>query len=93
MPDGRLTSVETPPGGWRLFSPRLDGGGAAYAALRNALSLPLEQPDSVLLKGYPRRRADSGEYRIVHEHDDPELRVLLIGKRNDDEVYRLLRRR
>lgn len=43
MPDGRLTSAEAPPGEWRLFSPRLDDGGAAYAGLRAALTLPPEQ--------------------------------------------------
>jgi mRNA interferase RelE/StbE len=50
-------------------------------------------PDSKLLKGRDCWRATSGEYRIVYEYDDAELRVLVVGKRNDDEVYRQLRRR
>ncbi len=50
-------------------------------------------PDSKLLKGHDYWRATSGEYRIVYEYDDAELRVLAVGKRNDDEVYRQLRRR
>ena len=50
-------------------------------------------PDSKLLKGHDCWRATSGEYRIVYEYDDAELRVLVVGKRNDDEVYRQLRRR
>ena len=50
-------------------------------------------PDSQLLKGHDCGRATSGEYRIVYEYDDAELRVLVVGKRNDDEVYRQLRRR
>ena len=39
-------------------------------------------------------RVDSGEYRIYYEVDDEEQQVSveLIGKRNDDEVYRRLRR-
>lgn len=52
-----------------------------------------EPQDSKLLRGFPYRRADSGEYRIIYEHDAAELRVLVVGKRNDEEVYRLLRRR
>lgn len=42
MPDGRLTSAVTLSGEWRLFSPRLDDGGAAYAALQSALTVPPE---------------------------------------------------
>lgn len=67
--------------------------GRQLAAKISQLATDPEPPDSVLLKGYPYRRADSGEYRIIYEHDDAELRVLIVGKRNDDEVYRLLRRR
>ena len=38
-------------------------------------------------------RVDSGEYRIVYTVTEDTLRVVLIGKRNDDEVYRRLERR
>lgn len=48
--------------------------------------------DSKQLKGYPYHRVDIGEYRIVYEVEGDDLRVVLIGKRNDDEVYRLLKR-
>ena len=47
--------------------------------------------DSRLLKGYPFRRADAGEYRIIYDLAERGLRVVLVGKRNDDEVYRRLR--
>ncbi len=47
-----------------------------------------EPPDSSLLIGYPYRRADIGEYRIVYRIEEDCLKVALIGKRNDDEVYR-----
>jgi hypothetical protein len=44
MPDGPVTPADAlSPGEWRLFSPRLDDGGRGYAALRDALALPLEQ--------------------------------------------------
>ena len=52
-------------------------------------------PDSWPLKGEysTYRRADVGEYRIIHRVDGDILRAVVIGKRNDDEVYRMLRRR
>lgn len=48
-------------------------------------------PDSRLLKGYPYRRADAGEFRIVYDLTESSLRIVLVGKRNDDEVYRRLK--
>jgi len=36
-------------------------------------------------------RADVGEYRIVYAIEHDLLRVVLIGKRNDDEIYKKLR--
>jgi len=47
-------------------------------------------PDSKQLKGYPFWRADSGEYRIIYDVQETTLRLILVGKRNDDEVYRRL---
>jgi mRNA interferase RelE/StbE len=49
-------------------------------------------PDSAALKGHHYRRADIGEYRIIYEVAGGELRVLLIGRRNDAAVYNQLRR-
>jgi mRNA interferase RelE/StbE len=51
-----------------------------------------DAPDTKALHGSPYRRADSGEYRIVYEIAAGVLRVVLIGKRNDNEVYRALDR-
>ena len=51
-----------------------------------------EPNDSKALIGYPFRRADIGEYRIVYRVEDDILKVALIGKRNDDDVYRQLKR-
>lgn len=48
--------------------------------------------DSKQLKRYPYHRVDIGEYRAVYEVEGDELHILLVGKRNDDEVYRLLKR-
>ena len=47
--------------------------------------------DSKELKGYSFLRADIGEYRIVYDlPEEDTLRVVLIGKRKDDDVYRKL---
>lgn len=46
--------------------------------------------DAAPLKGYDYWRADVGEYRIVYKFDDETVYVILIAKRNDDEVYKKL---
>ena len=48
--------------------------------------------DSLKLKGYPYHRADVGEYRIIYSVQEQTLEILLIDKRNDDEVYKQLKR-
>jgi mRNA interferase RelE/StbE len=60
--------------------------------LRKILVL-LEEPrphDTQQLKGYPFLRNDVGEYRIVYDLQGDTLRLLLVGKRNDDEIYKQL---
>lgn len=49
--------------------------------------------DSSELKGSPYRRVDIGEYRIIYQVVGVELQAILIGKRNDDEVYKRLKRK
>lgn len=52
--------------------------------------------DSQSLRGYDHyRRADIGEYRIIYyvSSDGSTLMVDLVGKRNDDEVYKKLSRK
>lgn len=56
----------------------------------------LEQPephDTMKLKGYSFFRNDVGEYRLVYDIKEDSLRLILIGKRNDDEIYKQLRRK
>lgn len=49
--------------------------------------------DSKQLSGYPEyRRVDIGEYRIVYRFDTDSVYVAVVGKRNDDEVYRRFKR-
>lgn len=45
------------------------------------------------LKGFaPHRRLKSGEYRVIYLIEQNVLQILIIGKRNDDEVYDQLKR-
>ena len=48
--------------------------------------------DSRPLQGYSFLRADIGEYRIIYRVEENCLKVALVDKRNDDEVYKKLRR-
>ncbi len=51
--------------------------------------------DSKQLKGYSNLyRVDSGEYRIVYRFQPKEdlVEIILVGKRNDDDVYKKLNR-
>ena len=48
--------------------------------------------DSKVLQGYPFLRADIGEYRIIYRVEENCLKVALVDKRNDDEVYKKLSR-
>jgi mRNA interferase RelE/StbE len=60
-----------------------------------ALNIDPLPPDSKELIGYSGyHRVDSGEYRIVYRFnpDDDLVEVILVGKRNDDEVYKQLKR-
>ncbi|MGQ0486394.1 MAG: type II toxin-antitoxin system RelE family toxin [Hyphomicrobiales bacterium] len=58
-------------------------------ALRNdPASTPTED-----LKGHPPfRRLESGEYRAVYFIEEKTLFITLIGKRNDDEIYKQIAR-
>ena len=48
---------------------------------------------SELLKGYsPMRRLRAGEYRIIFTVEERTIKVRIIGKRNDDDIYKALER-
>ena len=49
--------------------------------------------DTAQLSGYPFHRVDAGEYRIVYRATETEIELLLVGKRNDDEIYKQLKRK
>ena len=49
--------------------------------------------DTKQLKGYEDYwRAESGEYRIIYRTENETLCVVIVGKRNDDDVYQKLSR-
>ena len=48
--------------------------------------------DARPLRGSPYRRADVGEYRVIYQVEGDLLDIVLVGKRNDADVYRRLRR-
>ena len=49
--------------------------------------------DTSKLRGYDDyHRADIGEYRIIYRFSRAIILVTLLGKRNDDEVYRRFKR-
>ncbi len=52
-----------------------------------------EPQDSKTLIGYDYRTADIGEYRIVYRFDRDFVYVALIGKRNDSDIYKRLKRK
>lgn len=55
-----------------------------------------EQPephDSKQLIGYDEyRRVDVGEYRIIYRIEGDSVKICVIGKRNDSEVYKRFKR-
>ena len=60
--------------------------------LFNLLADP-KPADSSKLTGYGYRRVDIGEYRIIYKFDNDTTYVVLVGKRNDDQVYKELSRK
>lgn len=64
-------------------------GSAIFGLLRHP-----EPHDSVQLKGafHGERRLDVGEYRIVQAVVGDTVQILVIGKRNDGEVYKAWQR-
>lgn len=59
--------------------------GSIFALLKDALP-----HDSSVLRGAKNgeRRIDIGEYRIIYTYDKELVSIIIIGKRNDDDVYK-----
>ena len=63
-----------------------------YRQVVSALLALRENPipnDSRQLSGYAEyHRVDMGEYRIIYRFDDDTVYIAVVGKRNDDDVYK-----
>lgn len=52
-----------------------------------------EPHDAKGLKGYSDfRRVDIGEYRVIYRAEAETVKISLVGKRNDDEIYKRFKR-
>jgi mRNA interferase RelE/StbE len=61
--------------------------------IHDLLREPFPQ-DAKRLSGYPGyRRIDAGEFRMCYAVDGGVIRVVVIGKRNDDAVYKQMERK
>lgn len=70
------------------FLARLDGKQFKQVVRRIfALAVDVIPQDAIKMKGSPYHRVDQGEYRIVYSFDADTVYILVVGKRNDDEVY------
>ena len=51
--------------------------------------------DSIKMKGKAcdYHRVDVGEYRVIYQVEANTLKVALVGKRNDDQVYKEFKRK
>jgi len=60
------------------------------SAILGLLTNP-EPHDSQQMRGASRgeRRLDVGEYRVIYAVADETVEVLVVGKRNGDEVYKI----
>jgi mRNA interferase RelE/StbE len=58
-----------------------------------ALTMDALPSDSQPLTGSHFRRVDQGEYRIIYAVEEDIVAIVLVGKRNDGEVYARLRRK
>lgn len=66
-----------------------------YRQVFNKILALMENPephDSIKLQGYDYRRTDIGEYRIIYKTPGDTSQIILVGKRNDDEIYDSLTR-
>lgn len=63
--------------------------GKIFELLRNPY--PQDAKHIKGIQGY--RRVTSGEYRIAYSVVGETIRIALVGKRNDDEIYKILERK
>jgi mRNA interferase RelE/StbE len=88
----KLDGLETVLDFIKGLQPKIAAQIAKKVMLLNVDPFPADYKELAGYAGY--YRVDSGEYRIVYRFDvDADLvEVILVGKRNDDEVYKQLKR-
>jgi mRNA interferase RelE/StbE len=67
-----------------------------YRQVVSAIFDLLQEPQphySKRLQGSPYSRIAVGEYRVIYRADDESVYVVVFGKRNDDEIYKVLNRK
>lgn len=74
------------------LQPKIAAQIAKKVLALNVDPLPSDSKELIGYAGY--YRVDSGEYRIVYRFDRSEdlIEIILVGKRNDDAVYKQLKR-
>lgn len=78
------------------FLGRIDRKRAGQLALKMlSLTANLSLQDAEALRGSRSNclRADVGDYRIIYRLHGDVIQVVLIGRRNDDDVYKEMKRR
>jgi mRNA interferase RelE/StbE len=74
------------------LQPKIAAQIAKKVLALNVDPLPNDSKQLIGYSGY--YRVDSGEYRIIYNFNPEEdlVEIILVGKRNDDEVYKKLER-
>lgn len=49
--------------------------------------------DAILMKSSPYYRVNQGEFRIVYRFDEETLFIVIVERRNDDAVYKKIKRK
>ncbi|WP_232279128.1 type II toxin-antitoxin system RelE family toxin [Rickettsia akari] len=52
---------------------------------------PVPNDSKLLVCYYDFYRCDIGEYRIIYSFNETTIYVILVGKRNDSEMYKVLK--
>ena len=88
----KLDGLETVLDFLKGLQPKIAAQIAKKVLALNVDPLPADSKELSGYRGY--YRVNSGEYRIIYQFkaDEDLVEVILVGKRNDDDVYKRLER-
>jgi len=88
----KLDGLETVLDFLKGLQPKIAAQIAKKVLALNVDPLPADSKELSGYRGY--YRVDSGEYRIIYQFkaDEDLVEVILVGRRNDDDVYKRLER-